>query len=62
MSNEAPADEDIATRVMAAVAGDFLPEQVNGFPMKPKEGYFDLVSHSSYRYSILSEGDQWPVL
>ena len=48
MSNEAPADEEVAARVRAAVAGDFQPEQVNNFLMKPEEGYYDLVS-SRYR-------------
>ena len=32
MSNEAPADEEVAARVRAAVAGDFQPDIVNGFP------------------------------
>jgi len=35
MSNEAPADDEVATRVRAAIAGDFQPEHVNSFPMKP---------------------------
>ena len=48
MSNEAPADEEVAARVRAAVASDFQPEQVNSFPIKPEEGYYDLVS-SPYR-------------
>jgi len=44
MSNEAPADEEVAARVRATVAGDFQPEDVNGFPMRPDEGSIDLVS------------------
>jgi len=48
MSNKAPPDEEVAARVRAAVAGDFQPEQVNSFPMKLEEGYYDLVSPSSY--------------
>ena len=32
MSNEAPAEEEVAARVRAAVVGDFQSEQVNGFP------------------------------
>ena len=43
MSNEAPADEEVAARVRAAVVGDFQPEQVNGFPMRPEKGCLDLV-------------------
>jgi len=53
MSNEAPTDEDVAARVRAAVAGDFLPEHVNSFPMKPEEGYYDLVSSPYRGYSVL---------
>jgi len=45
-SNEAPAHEEVAARVRAAVADDFQPEHVNGFPMKPDEGLIDLVSPS----------------
>ena len=44
MSNEAPTDDEVVARVRAAVAGDILPEHVNGFPMKPNEGSIDLVS------------------
>ena len=44
MSNEAPADDEVAARVRAAVAGDFQPEHVNGFPMRPDVGSIDLVS------------------
>jgi hypothetical protein len=44
MSNEAPADDEVATRVRAAVAGDFQPKHVNGFPMRPDQGSIDLVS------------------
>jgi len=53
MSNEAPADDEVAARVRAAVAGDFHPERVNGFPMRPDEGSIDLVSVSPSRRSIL---------
>ena len=44
MSNEAPADDEVAARVRAAVAGDFQSEHVNGFPMRPDEGSVNLVS------------------
>jgi hypothetical protein len=44
MSNEAPADDEVAAWVRAAVAGDFQPEHVNGFPMRPDVGSIDLVS------------------
>ena len=44
MSNEAPTDDEVAARVRAAVAGDFQPEHVDGFPMRPDEGSIDLVS------------------
>jgi len=47
MSNEAPVDDEVAARVRAAVAGDFQPEHVNGFPMRPDEGSVDLVSSPS---------------
>jgi hypothetical protein len=53
MSNKAPADDEVAARVRAAVAGDFQPERVNGFPMRPDEGSIDLVSPSSCYRSIL---------
>ena len=43
MSNKAPADHEVAARVRAAVAGDFQPERVNGFPMRPDAGSIDLV-------------------
>jgi len=43
MSNEAPADDEVVARVRAAVAGDFQPEHVNGFPMRPDKGPIDLV-------------------
>ena len=46
MSNEAPADDEVAARVRAAVAGDFQPEHINGFPMRPDRGSIDLVSPS----------------
>jgi len=51
ISNEAPADEEVAARVRAAIAGDFQPEHVNGFPMKPDEG-INLVSSSYCHYSV----------
>ena len=51
MSNEAPVDDEVATRVRAAVAGDFQPEHVTGFPMRPDVGSIDLVSlFSSYDF------------
>jgi hypothetical protein len=54
MSNEALPDEEVAARVREAVSGDFQPEHVNSFPMKPGEGYYDLVSPSShYRLPIV---------
>jgi hypothetical protein len=56
MSNEVPPDEEVATRVRATVTGDFQPEQVNGFPMKPEEGYYNMVSPSSYCHSPLVPG------
>jgi len=43
MSNGAPVDDEVAARVRAAVAGDFQPEHVNGFPMRPDAGSVDLV-------------------
>jgi len=50
MSNEAPADEEVTARVRAAVAGDFQPEHVNGFPMRPDKGSIDLVSPPLYGF------------
>jgi len=44
MSNESPADDEVAARVRAAVADDFKSEHVNGFPMRPDQGSIDLVS------------------
>jgi len=44
MSNEAPADDEVAARVRATVAGDFQLEHDNGFPMRPDVGSIDLVS------------------
>jgi len=38
MSNKAPADDEVAARVRAAIAGDFKPEHINGFPMRPDAG------------------------
>ena len=43
MSNEAPTDDEVAAWVRAAIAGDFKPEHVNGFPMRPDVGSIDLV-------------------
>jgi len=43
MSSEAPANDEVAARVRAAIAGDFKPEHVNGFPMRPDAGSIDLV-------------------
>ena len=53
MYNEEPVDDEVAARVRAAVAGDFQPKRVNGFPMRPNEGSIDLVSHS-YCYDFNS--------
>jgi len=47
MSNEAPADDEVAASVRVAVAGDFQPKHVNGFPMRPDQGSIDLVSSFS---------------
>jgi len=44
MSNEAPPDDEVAARVRAAIAGDFKPEHVNGFHMRPDAWSIDLVS------------------
>ena len=52
MLNEALLNEEVAAKVRVAVSGDFQPEHVNSFPMKPDEGYFDLVSPSSYRLNL----------
>jgi hypothetical protein len=43
MSKEAPADDEVAAWVRAAVAGDFQPKHINGFPMRPDAGSIDLV-------------------
>jgi len=43
MSNEAPANDEGAARVRAVIAGDFKPEHVNDFPMRPDVGSIDLV-------------------
>jgi len=43
MSNEALADDEAAARVRAAVAGEFKPEHVNGFPMRHDAGSIDMV-------------------
>ena len=44
MSNEALVDDEVTARVRAAVADDFQPEHVNGFPMRLDAGSIDLVS------------------
>ena len=49
MSNEAPVDDEVAARVRATVAGDFQPEHVDGFPMRPDKGSIDLVGSSTTR-------------
>ena len=43
ISNEALTDEEAAAWVRAAIAGEFKPEHVNGFPMRPDVGSIDLV-------------------
>jgi len=43
MSNEALADDEAVARVRAAVAGEFKPEHINDFPMRPDAGSIDLV-------------------
>jgi hypothetical protein len=45
MSNEALADDKAAARFRAAIVGNFKPEHVNGFPMRPDEGSIDLVCY-----------------
>ena len=57
MSNEAPADEEVAARVRSAVAGDFQLEHVNGYPMKIDKGSINLVSSSYCRYSVSDLSD-----
>jgi hypothetical protein len=57
MSNEEPADKEVAARVRAAVTDDFQPEHVNGFPMKPDEGSINLVSSSHCRYTFFDLSD-----
>ena len=53
MSNEAPANDEVAAQVRAAIAGDFKPEHVNGFPMRPGAGSIDLVcSLLVYRFDF----------
>ena len=49
MSNEAPADDEVAARVRATVAGDIQLEHVDGFPMRPDKGLIDLVGSSIAR-------------
>ena len=46
MSNQAPADDEVAARVRATVAGDFQPEHIDGIPMRHDKGSIDLVSSS----------------
>ena len=60
MSNEALPDEEVTARVRAAVSSDFQLELVNSFPMKPYEGYFDLVSPSTHRHLALIFGSAAP--
>jgi len=43
MSSEAPANDEVAARVRAAIASDFKLEHVNSFPMRPDAGSIDLV-------------------
>jgi hypothetical protein len=44
MLREALRDEEVVTRVRAAVSGDFQAESVNTFPTKPGEGCLDFIS------------------
>jgi len=37
MSNKVLLYEEVAARVRVAVSGDFQPEHMNGFPMKPEK-------------------------
>jgi len=60
MSNEALPDEEVAARVKAAVFVDFQLEHVNGFPMKPKKGYYGLVSPLSHCCLPLVFGFNFP--
>ena len=60
MSNEAPADDEVTARDRAAIAGDLQPEHVNGFPMRPDLGSFDLVS-SFLTYGLDSEFSSIPL-
>jgi len=53
MSNEALADDEAVARVRVAVAGEFKPEHVNGFPMRPDAGSIDLVRSFLVHGSIL---------
>ena len=54
MSNEASADDEVAARVRATVAGDFQPEHVNGFPMRPDQGSIDLLVLFLFMVPILN--------
>ena len=51
----------VSSRVRAAVAGDFQPEHVNGFPMRPDVGSIDLVS-SFLTYGFDSRFPSIPLL
>jgi len=61
MSNEAPTGDEVAAQVRTAVAGDFRPEHVNGFPMRPDVGSIDLVS-SFFSYGFDSRFPSGPFL
>ena len=44
----------ICTRTdVSTISGAFESEDMNAFPMKPEEGYLDLVSISSHGFSSL---------
>ena len=49
MSNKALPNKEVATSVRAVVSGDFKPELMNSFPMKPDEDYLDMVIPSTHR-------------
>ena len=61
ISNEAPTDDEVVARVRAAATGDFQPEHVNGFPMRPDVGSIDLVS-SFFSYGFDSRFPSIPFL
>jgi len=48
MSGEVLSDEEIVSRVKAAISSAFLVQSVNLIPMIPEEGHINLVSASSY--------------